>query len=308
MQEMSSSAVTFSVAFQGAFKKETAAAPFTEVDQFQAMMRAFSSLKPQFYLEEFHGFKKQVYFDTTHSWMRPRARCELCDVLFVTYALNGGFAVRMTLLQAKLSRDSHATCLPSFGGKIEPQSFRGNFEQWDLLRRRPILNPTTVFVPPPDLLSSAVLRSVGTFGIFFRSHTGLVDLFYASADSLDIYTTPTGPNARLGKLKTIPGPAKRKLARWREVTYCPSSREFAASLFRLEIGTPILEVSAGGGRREFAPQLEWVRRVIATHLAESDSNAPATRDLLADLGPADPLPSGAPVPSLVVLRGEKDQD
>ncbi len=237
--------------------------------------------------------------------MRPRARCELCDVLFVTYSTNRGLSVRMSLLQAKLSRSVHATGLPSHLGKIEPHLFHANFEQWDLLCSRPPLDPTSVFVPPPDLLTSAVLPSVGSFGIFFKSHTGAIDLFYASADSLDIHVTPSGPSARLGKLKTVPGPAARKIFGWNEATYCPSACKFAASLFRLEIGTPILEVQSGG-RREFRTQLDWVRRVIATSIANSDVNAPVGRALLADIGPADPFPDGTLIPSLVILRGEQD--
>lgn len=303
---MSSSAAAFSTAFEAALKKEAFGSPFTEVEQFQAMMRAFSSLKPHYYLEEFHGFKRQVYFDPSHSWMRPRARCELCDVLLVIYSTNSGFSVRMSLLQAKLSHGTHATGLTSHVGRIEPHLFHGNFEQWDLLRNRPTLDPTTVFAPPPDLLASAVLPSVGSFGIFFKGHGGAIDLFYASADSLDTHATPVGPNARLGKLKTIPGPAARKLSGWSETTYCSSAREFAASLFRLEIGTPILEAPSSGGRREFRPQLDWVRSVIATHIAGSDGNAAAARALLADLGFAEPLPDGTAIPSLVVLRGRSE--
>jgi hypothetical protein len=304
-KSMPPSAAAFSAAFESALKREASSAPFTEVEQFRAMMRAFSSLKPQYYLEEFHGFSRQVYFNTSHSWMRARARCELCDVLFVTYATNIGFSVRMSLLQAKLSHDRHATNLTSHLGQIEPQSFQGNFEQWDLLRRRPTLDPTTVFVPPPDLLASAVLPSVGTFGIFFRDNAGMVDLFYVSADSIAAQATPAGPDARRGKLRTVTGPAARKIGGWSEATYCSSSGAFGASLFCLEIGTPILEVSSGGGRREHQPQLDWVRSVIATHISRTEGNAAAARVLLADLGPTDPLPFGAEVPSLVVLQGQE---
>lgn len=174
---MPSSAASFSLSFKNAFQKATSVAPFKEVDLFRAMMNAFGTLRPKFYLEEFHGFKRQVYFDTSHTWMRPRARCELCDVLFVTYSTNGGFEVRMTLLQAKLSRQTHTTSSASYAGKVEPQVFEGNFEQWDLLRGRPTLIPTTVFVPPPTLLSSALLSSVGTFGVFIAAPAGTWTFF-----------------------------------------------------------------------------------------------------------------------------------
>jgi hypothetical protein len=81
---MPSLAAAFSLSFQGAFQKAASVAPFKEVELFRAMMDAFGSLKPKFYLEEFHGFKRQVYFDTSHPWMRPRARCELCGLCAVS--------------------------------------------------------------------------------------------------------------------------------------------------------------------------------------------------------------------------------
>lgn len=305
---MPSLAAAFSLSFQGAFQKAASVAPFKEVELFRAMMDAFGSLKPTFYLEEFHGFKRQVYFDTSHPWMRPRARCELCDVLLVTYSTTGVFEVRMTLLQAKLSRQTHITNSAAYAGKVEPQVFEGNFEQWDLLRRRPTLIPTTVFVPPPSLLASAVLPSVGTFGVFHRSASGKVDLFYASADTLSAAAVPKGLNGRYGKLTTAAGtPAARFISGWGEATYCPSAAEFAASLYKLQIGTPILTVASGTPRVEHRPQLDWVRRVLASHLAANGDNSRVARELLSDLGNAAPLPEAADVPSVIVLRGERQE-
>ena len=305
---MSSSATTFSLSFQSAFQKAASAVPFKEVDLFRAMMDAFGSLKPKFYLEEFHGFKRQVYFDTSHPWMRPRARCELCDVLFVTYSTAAGFEVRMTLLQAKLSRQTHITNSAGYKGKVEPQVFAGNFEQWDLLRGRPNLVPTTVFVPPPALLASAVLPSVGTFGVFHRGISGNVDLFYATADTLNAAVIPKGPNGRYGKLATVAGaPAARSIWGGGEVTYCPSAVEFAASLYKLQIGTPILRVAPGSPRVEHRPQLDWVQGVLASHLATNGNNSRILRELLSDLGDAPPLPEDAYIPSVIVLRGERQE-
>ena len=303
---MSPPALDFSLSFQGAFQKAASAAPFKEVDLFRAMIDAFASLKPTFYLEEFHGFKRQIYFDTSHCWMRPRARCELCDVLFIIYSTTGGFEVRMTLLQAKLSRQTHATCSSAYSGKVEPQVFDANFEQWDLLCGRPTLIPTTVFVPPPTLLASAVLPSVGTFGVFHRDTSGTVDLFYATADTLSPTPAPKGPNGRYGKLTTLAGaPAARLVSGWREATYCPSSLEFAASLYQLQIGTPILAVAPGSARVEHRPQLDWVRSVLASHLSKNGNNSRVARELLSELGDTAPLPDEADIPSVIVLRGER---
>lgn len=306
---MTSAAEIFAKSFQAAFDAESGTSDFTEVDQFRAMMRAFGSLSPSFYVEEFHGFKRQIYFDTTHAWLRPRARCELCDVLIVAYSTTGGIAARMTLLQAKLSRDTHLTGTATHSGKVEPQVFKGNYEQWHLLSGRPSLIPTTVFSPPVDLLSSAILPSVGTFGVFHRKPTGTIDMFYATADSLTPASVPTGPNERLGKLATIAGqPNRRIIASRSEATYCASSRDFAKDLYQLQVGTPIYEAHAGAAPRRHEPQANWVRGVLASHLAESDINSRVARSLLSELGDSDPLPVGAEIPSVVVLQSDQPID
>lgn len=135
-----------------------------------------------------------------------------------------------------------------------------------------------------------------------------MDLFYATADTLNAATIPKGPNCRYGKLATLAGaPAARVISGWGEATYCPSAVEFAASLYKLQIGTPILAVAAGGRRVEHRPQLDWVRAVLASHLEASGNNSPVARELLSDLGDGAPLPEGADVPSVIVLRGERHE-
>jgi len=55
----------FALSFQSAFARESSLVQFGEIAQFRAMMRAFAALSPQFYLEEYHGSKRQVYFNTS---------------------------------------------------------------------------------------------------------------------------------------------------------------------------------------------------------------------------------------------------
>ena len=302
---MPTSSVAFAKQLQAAFASESASSPFNEVEQFRALIRAFSGLKPQFFLEEFHGFKRQVYFDTSHPWQRPRARCELCDVLFVVYSTNGGFGARVTLLQAKLSRKTHATGLAASIGLIEHQEFKANFEQWNLLSSRPQLIATTVFDPPPDLLSGALLPSVGTFGVFHQSPYGSVDLFYVSADCLSPASAPTGPDTRQGRLTTNHGrTARRTTASWDEVTYCPSVFDFAQALYEITIGTPVVFAASGAKRTEYQPHYNWVRSVLAAHVGATGANSPIARALLADLGARQDTPELDKVPTLVVIRSE----
>ena len=262
-------------------------------------------MKRRFYLEEFHGFKRQVYFDTSHNWQRSKARCELCDVLFVVFSTTGGFSMRTTLLQAKLSRETHAAGLTTHVGRIERQEFKGNYEQWDLLCARPAIEATTVFDPPMHLLSGAVLSTVGTFGVFHQAPTGLVDFFYISADCLSPSATPTRPDTRIGRLlSTHGGPSKRSSGPWTEVTYCPTALSFAKSLYEMTIGTPVVHAPVGGKRRDYQPHSDWVRGILTSYLSTTVGDSTVARDLLAYLGRAN-LPDTAKVPSLVLLRSEQ---
>lgn len=302
-----SSADQFAQAFEAKFDLESLASGFTEIEQFRAMMRAFGALRPTFYVEEFHGFKRQIYFNTGLPWLRRRARCELCDVLIVTYSTVGGFESRLTLFQAKLSRKSHSTNRKT--RLIELQEFRGNYEQWRLLSSRPQLLATTVFSPPRDLLSSAIMPSVGTFGVFYKGNSGLVEMFYAAADCLRPLHTPKGPCGRIGQLSTLSGgPAQRVVASRLEATYRPSIAAFAKALFQLKIGTPIHEDRPGIATSRHEPLSSWVRGVIAAQLASMDGESVTARELLDRLGPADPLPAGSDVPSLVVIRSSHPVD
>lgn len=302
---MSIPSSVFAKQLKSAFAIESGVSVFNEVGQFRALMRAFSSLKPQFYLEEFHGFKRQVYFDTPFQWQRARARCELCDVMFVVYSTNGGLAVRMTLLQAKLSRETHITGLKVHAGMVEPQEFKGNFEQWSLLSSRPPLIATTVFDPPSRLLSGALLPSVGTFGVFHKAISGPVDLFYVCADCLEPASLPLGPDTRHGKLKTKDGLSSlRTLGKWDEVTYCSSVFDFAKALYEMKIGTPILYEISGGERSEFQPHYDWVRSILASHRESVEGQSPILSTLLESLPERQDAPKPGKVPTIVVLRTE----
>lgn len=309
---MSSSATKFATDFAAALKKESATSAFKEVEQFRAMMRAFGTLRPQYYVEEYHGFRRQIYFDTSHSWLRPRARCELCDVLLLVYSTVGGFSLRATLLQAKLSRDDHITCRSSHAGKVEPQTFHANYEQWDLLSARPALIPTTVFQPPIDLLQAAILPTIGSFGIFHRLPSNAVDLFYTSADCLRPTVTPSGPNSRYGKLSTLQGtPSLRTIGPWTEATYCGNAFDFGLALYQLQIGTPVFHSVAKSAVKTFSPYHQWIRSVLSSHLAASGANAPLARTLLNQLGGVADAPQdsdaldGVKQPGVVVLRSEQ---
>lgn len=295
------SAHQFALALQNEFRRKSAPAAFGEIAQFRALKDAFRALKPKFQVEEYHGAKRQVYFDTTQPWLRPRARCELCDLLLITYSTTGRPQVRLMLLQAKLSRNTHSNLCSSRGLQSHPTQFQANYEQWDLLSSRPRLDPTGVFAPPPDLLRTAVVPSIGAFGVFHRSDSGSIDMFYASADTL----LPVGsPTTRYGKLSTTVVPSIRRFSGFRDKPICCCLLTFGEALFELQLGTPVISVNATGALIRNEPLTAFAKGILATYIRDEGANSTLAPDVLRLLGDsADGTPTDGPIPSLVILKG-----
>lgn len=284
------------------FFKYSSSADFAEIAQFRALQSAFGALKPKFQVEEYHGTRRQVYFDTTQPWLRPRARCELCDLLIISYSTSGRIEVRLMLLQAKLSRNTHGNlCCPSTGLHHKPTQFRGNYEQWDLLSARPRLDPTSVFAPPPDLLRNALVPSIGTFGVFHRLSSGSIDMFYASADTLQPAGIPTG---QYGKLTTTLAPRRRIFSGFQDNPLCCCLFTFGKSLFELHLGSPVISKTVTGDVIINEPLASFARGILSSYLretAESSALAPEVLELIGDS--SDHTDSNEPLPDLIILKG-----
>lgn len=291
----------FACALQQQFRVSSAGVNFGEIAQFRAFKDAFRALKSTFLVEEYHGAKHQVYFNTTRPWLRARARCELCDLLLLTYSTSGRRQVRLMLLQAKLSRSTHSNLCSSPGLHSRPTQFQANYEQWDLLSARPRLDPTGIFAPPPDLLRNAVVPSIGSFGVFHRTTSGAVDMFYASADTLE----PVGiPKLRYGKLSTTKVPCLRNFAGFSDRPVCCCLLTFGRSLFELQIGTPVVSTSAAGGLVRHEPLSSFVRGLLGSYLRDAGANSVLAPEVLGLLGDSsDRSFSNEPLPSFIILKG-----
>jgi hypothetical protein len=296
------SSFAFGAKLGAAFTAEAKLATFSEVQLFRALIRAFSQLRKSFHLEEYHGPKHQVLFNGKGAWGRTPARCELCDVLFVAYRTKPSVEVRLTFLQAKLSKEKHSTLCTSYPTKTDPLDFKANLEQWDLLHRRPDILPVHPFQAPSVLLQDAVLPSVGSFGVFHRASPGHIDFFYASADCLSVVGSPKTKNGRLttdGKQSP-----KRNLNGHNETTFCCCLPLFGRSLYSLEIGTPVAITSATGVP---SPLTRWLAAVMHTYVQQVSRDSPIVGELLGLLdvpGEFAPLP----LPALVVIRADTVPD
>ncbi|QUM81156.1 hypothetical protein HWV01_13100 [Moritella sp. 5] len=272
----------FANALEQAWIKESSSSKFSEVQQFRALMRSFSSLSAPFKLEEFHGMKHQVVFNGKGSWGRPSARCEISDLLIVSYRNKPTFEIRVTLLQAKKSNDKHLTLCNGFPNSIPSTNFKANLEQWDLLSRRPNVLPFPPFDCHPEILSGAILPSVGSLGVFHKRQGKKYDFFYMSAD---IAQPLSSPKRKFAKLETKSGKRLRQVNGYDECTYACCLPTFAEALFNLEIGTPIEAKGAISEKDKNYRSIfrGWLRTVLYSHLEMTNHDSALANELVGQL-------------------------
>ncbi len=262
------------------------------------MRSAFLDLRGNFQIEEYHGSRCQVRFSGNGFYARTRARCELSDLMIITYSTISCHA-RLTFLQAKYERAT----LRSVCGR----SFAANLEQWFLLSTRPSITGVGAFKPPTDLLSSALLPSVGSFAFFYKDGTGDFQTYYATANRM----VPSAPyTQKNGRLHAV-GPCKVvNDAGDAECLAACGNMSFAKSLYRLEIGTPL---------HSAIPQSLSMRNWLASNLRHQirlAESSPLAQELLGLLQPEETeslsrsfgakhliIIKSAPEPNLEAQRG-----
>ncbi len=258
---------------------ESSKSNFSEIQQFRALMRSFSSLGGQFKVEEFHGMKHQVVFNGKGSWGRPSARCEISDLLIISYKTRPEFQSRATLLQAKKSNEKHVNLCSSWPSNIASTIFKANLEQWDLLSRRPDVLPYPPFECKPDILSGAILPSVGSIGVFHKISGKKHDFFYMSADVAEPLSSPT---QRFAKLKTKNGNLFRNISGYDECVFTCCLLTFAEALFDMKIGTPIEKNNPINNKDErYRNSFRgWLKSVLYSHLEMTNNDSILVRELL----------------------------
>lgn len=224
---MADPAIVFASNFDASFRSLTHGFSHNEIPLFQAMHSALIGLSGKFQIEEYHGTSHQVKFTGNGTYARTHARCELSDLMIVTYSSISHHA-RLTYLQAKSERAT----LPSVCGR----AFSSNLEQWFLLSTRPHIVGAGAFNPPSDLLSNALLPSVGSFAFFYKDVGGDFQTYYAAANHM---APPATYSQRYGKLQAVGPCMVVKNAGHAECLAACGNSSFAKSLYRLEIGTPV---------------------------------------------------------------------
>lgn len=272
----------FALALLKAWETESSKSNFSEVKQFRALMRSFRSLNNNFEVEEFHGMKHQVVFNGEGSWGRSSARCEISDLLIISYKKEPVFRARATLLQAKKSNDEHSNLCDSSSNSIPYTDFKANLEQWDLLSRRPHVIPYPPFTCHPEILSGAILSSIGSLGVFHKISSKKYGFFYMSADAAEPLNSP---KRKYAKLKTKTLKTSRSISGYNECTYACCLFIFAKALYDLEIGTPIEPQNALNDKDKNyrATFREWLCKVLYSHLEMTNSDSSLALDLVRQL-------------------------
>ncbi|MBF0507853.1 MAG: hypothetical protein HQK57_02880 [Deltaproteobacteria bacterium] len=295
-------ATMFGTSLSNVWTLHSAKVKFFEVHLFRALMDCFTSLKNRFHIEEYHGSRHQVTFLGTGKFSRPKARCELSDLLIVTYGLAPDFWARMTFLQAKRCPSTFCLCgqYPSFP---ESATFKGNSEQWDLLSRRPCIEGVSTFKPPPHLLKGAILPSVGSFGIFHRTQQSSIGFMYVSADRLSPKGNPT--TSRQISLVAAPGMSIRIIDGFPEATLLCCIEKFGTYLFEGCIGSPIsYENVKDQNDLQYRSEIRrWLGAILAAHAARSELKTPVVDELLlgVDINPEKTSITNT-LPSVLVIR------
>ena len=196
-----------------------------EIKLFHALMHAFKCpLNNLAIIEEYHGANHQVTFTGNGSYARSSARCELSDLMILTF---NSHIARLTYLQAKYEKFQVQN--------ISSHKWSANLEQWFLLHKLPPIKGYGYFNPPNNLLTSALLKSIGSFGFFYKKGTSF-DMYYASAEYLQPASNYTQKNGKLVFTNKINYQITKGFIECIE-TY--SILQFCEKLYQLEIGTPI---------------------------------------------------------------------
>lgn len=242
-----------------------------EVDLFRAFISAFNALGTDALAKEYHGNRYQVTFNERRGAGRAVPRCELCDVMIINYPISDPGAARITFNQAKVT-DNVLRCHQAFS-TAAPYSFRANLEQWDLLSNRPYISSASrFFYPPSNLLSGALLSSVGTFGVFYPVGTSF-DFAYLVADGLTPLHNNASPSGTL--LWRAPLLQIRVVGTHDEMTGTCCLHQFGDALEQNLIGTPISTLLSGSSGQGAAQMRAWLREVLLSLQREHpDSSLP----------------------------------
>ena len=146
-----------------------------EVSLFRKFAHAIVNNSNSVFIDETHG--GNVCNVSFTSPTNKQETCEISDLLIVCMCPQTQ-RFRATFWQAKKQGVSKWVNVTQNGEQLD---FKGQFNQWDLLSRRPELAGVKGFNPPKDILASFSSPSIGTFGVFYEK-SAAIELAHSTAE------------------------------------------------------------------------------------------------------------------------------
>lgn len=201
---------------------------YKEIDLFRLLAKLLSKHIPVVFSEQTHGRVAQVEFSSSF-FPGKKFSCEISDLLVLVFSKKQKF-LRATFLQAK--RRKH------YCNNIHPRfSFTGNLNQYDLLSNRPIIKGKGKFKPDPNILNKAILNSIGSYGIFYRSHLyQQIEFYYSIASNIIPRSYSKDP---IMFLPSVNNNYFYSIGGHDDLISCPSIKQFISYLIAMKIGSPI---------------------------------------------------------------------
>lgn len=206
------------------FRKSVAFRAADEIALFRALAASIVKYSSSAFVDETHGGNVcNVRFTSV---MGKTEICEIADLLIIS-ADPIHSNLRATFWQAKKQAVSKWLGVTSCGSQLD---FKGQFNQWDLLCRRPTVSGVASFVPPPDLLSSFSSSSIGSFGVFYE-RASATEVAHSIAEFLAC-PSPTSKHPTL----TINGCLDKYCFSQAEVITRRDLPSFLSALFAFQVG------------------------------------------------------------------------
>lgn len=194
-----------------------------EVSLFRALAHSITKHSSSAFIDETHG--GGVCNVSFNSVVGKPETCEIADLLIISVSAKN--SLRATFWQAK--KQGKSKWISSSTGN-EQFDFEGQFNQWDLLSRRPPVAGVASFHPPSDLLSSFSSAAIGSFGVFYQRGS-LVQVSHSTAEFVACHN-PTVKHPRMG----INGYLTRYRCAESEVLVRTTLETFLDSLLAWEVG------------------------------------------------------------------------
>lgn len=157
------------------FYRDTKFNSDNEVALFRKLSIAIQSESNSVLIDETHGggFCNVSFVSPTNK----TETCEISDLLIMSYSREIN-SWRATFWQAKKQGVSKWNNVAQNGTQLD---FKGQFNQWDLLSRRPEVVGVKTFKPPKDILSCFPSSSIGSYGVFYEK-SGQIEVAHSIAE------------------------------------------------------------------------------------------------------------------------------